>query len=186
MPIRNFSKNHKIWMSRIIFLFVIPLIFGCADSPKVEGQGKAPLSRQLKIRISDTLKKYKNFSSFRSDTLAYLSENFVSRKAVYLNRQLAVLLNDLEIPVITYTLAPIDTKNINELQSLGLKFEPDVTVLRKYDEKAVPNKLLVKLKEPVAYELGQKIMAKSRGVWNSDAEDFFKTLKVAEIMVTEY
>lgn len=173
-------------MKRTFILLLILLFFRCANSSQLGEQDSDLLTGKFRSQISDTLKKYKNFSSFRSDTLAYLSENFVSRKAVYFNRQLAVLLNDLEIPVITYTLAPIDTKNINELQSLGLKFEPDVTVLRKYDEKAVPNKLLVKLKEPVAYELGQKIMAKSRGVWNSDAEDFFKKLKVAEIMVTEY
>ncbi|WP_138765738.1 hypothetical protein [Pedobacter xixiisoli] len=79
----------------------------------------------------------------------------------------------------------MDTKKIDEFQSLGLKLDDGATVISKYDGKKVPNILVIKLKYPVPYSEGQKVNAASKGRFTSDAKTFFASREISDILLID-
>ena len=79
-------------MKRIIYsLIVIAFLFGCATP-------KGSVSKK-------DVPKYVPFKEFKGDTAAYLVQSIENRKQYYIGRKFKVLLNDIEMPVLSCTLS---------------------------------------------------------------------------------
>jgi hypothetical protein len=76
-------------MKRLLYLFLV-LFVGCT-SPN-----KTLMSNQKNIHSAG----YQSLNTFNNDTATYVMSNFMKQKEKYINRNIELMLNDLEVPIV--------------------------------------------------------------------------------------
>jgi hypothetical protein len=96
------EMNRYIEMTRIILSIVIFFLTSC-DSNSNSGPVAAAHDGNDAVTDSpadDSIRYiFKSIAKFKGDTSSYLKRNFIVYKKDYINRNLSVLLNKLEIPI---------------------------------------------------------------------------------------
>ena len=158
------------------FLFLVLLgAVSCKTSKPNRWQASKSIATSSSGILQDSAKKV-------TDT-AGLVKNIVAQKSKYLDKQLGVLLKDLDIPVKSYT---IINSRYDQIDGITISFDDRKTTQSKQDQDDLSKKpalLHVIWATPVPAatynELRKKSMA--NGNWNSVEEEFYAKQIVKDI-----
>jgi len=160
-----------------IYHLLFPALL-CFAFSKTSKQYGAPAS----TGITSTSGTFQDTAKKVTDTAAFV-KNIVAQKSKYLNKELGVLLSELDIPVKSYTVINSRTDRID---GIAIAFEDRKTTQRKQDQddySKKPSVLRIIWATPVPAttynELRQKSMA--YGNWNVIEEDFYAKQIVGDI-----
>jgi hypothetical protein len=113
-------------------------------------------------------------SSVVNDTLNYAKE-IIANKSKYINKELGVLLNDLKIPVKSYS---IRNSRYDVIDGINLSFDDRSNTNRKQaqdDDSKKPGYLHITWKTPIQVAKHKEIMEKStsKGDWQAAEQEFY-------------
>ena len=159
------------------FLILLPALL-CFAFSKTSKQYGAPVSTGTtspSVSVQDSTKKVK-------DTAAFV-KNILAQKSKYLNKELGVLLSDLDIPVKSYT---IINSRTDRLDGIAIAFDDHKTTLRKMnqdDYSKQPSVLRIIWATPVPAAIYNELVQKSMstGNWNSAEAEFYAKQIVGDI-----
>jgi hypothetical protein len=128
---------------------------------------------------------YKPLISFNGDTTQYVLQSIIDRKEAYIQKELAVLLNDFEIPVKFYS-PHSGPNNLEAYTHLYLKVFNPIDEKRREMKNENPLILLVTFKIPVVDNRILPLFVKTQGQWTNEAKGFFSTQVISNIQLVEY
>lgn len=142
----------------------------------------------MKIKTEkDVVSKYQKLEKFKStgnDTLAYVKNSIIDRKAKYIGKELNILLKDLELPINNYLIGLSNKRGIS----------PDITI-QFYDRSEIDSKRAKKInpviltiiwETPVDLNIADSMMLKHKGVWTKEEQEYFGKQKVKDIVLVSY
>lgn len=157
------------------FLFTALLCFAFCKTSKPNAAPVSTGTTSPSAALQDSTKKV-------TDTAAFV-KNIIAQKSKYLNKELGVLLSDLDIPVKSYRV--INSTRI-QIDGIALAFDDRKTTVRKMnqdDQSKQPSVLRIIWATPIPAatynELVQKSM--STGNWNSAEAEFYAKQIVGDI-----
>lgn len=118
-----------------------------------------------------------------TDTLSY-AKDVIANKEKYINKELSVLLNDLKIPVKSYS---IINSRFDVIDGITLSFDDRITSNRKQaqdDDAKKPGFLHITWKTPIPAAKHNEIMQKStsKGNWQAAEQEFYPKQIIGDIL----
>ncbi len=105
-------------MKILKILFLAFMFVGCKTK-----HAQQISTNSVKETLSNIQPIQQNRNAFVGDSLDYLKNKFLDKKEFYINKELNVLLNDLDLKIEDYVIG-FSGKNINISPDLGLYFFP--------------------------------------------------------------
>ena len=160
-----------------IYHIVLPALLWSASCKTAKPNG-APVSTgntSTSVAVQDSTKMV-------TDTAAFV-KNIVAQKSRYLNKELGVLLSELDIPVKSYTV--INSRR-DRIDGITIAFDDRKTTQRKMDQddqSKQPSVLRIIWATPVPAATYNELMQKSRstGNWNSAEAEFYAKQIIKDI-----
>ncbi|MFD1258554.1 hypothetical protein ACFQ3S_17240 [Mucilaginibacter terrae] len=126
---------------------------------------------------------YKPLSTYNGDTLNYVKQNFIDRRAAYIDKPLSILLKDLELTVKDFSSGSAGV-NPNEDIVLSLEFYSYLQKKSKIAAKTTPSTIIINWKTPLP--VTETIPFIKKGKWSDEAQAYFGKQLVADIDMEDY
>lgn len=157
-------KNH-------ILLSLFILLLSCSNIKKSKNNSE-------NINFAATQENYK------CDTVAYIKENFIQNKEKYIGKNIGILLNDLELPILKYNLG-LD-ENLKDFYFISFRFFNDITIENRKEKKKDPLIINIFLDKPVDINFPLSLSRKNKQQWMQDEADFWDKQKIKDIGIVDY
>lgn len=157
------------------FLIIIITAFvGC------NGCNNIKKANSVKSSISINAPTYVPMKEFNGDTLRYLETNFLNRKEYYINKNLGILLNDLEMPVkLHYYWDNFNNESISTGISLVFMNKEQFYQNRRDPES---RKILnIKWAKPISTDTSLELIRENKGLWTKKEISYYKNQTIGDI-----
>ena len=132
-----------------------------------------------------TIKPYKPLEAFNGDTLHFVRTSILERKGAYIGKELNVLLQDMQIPIVKY-FNSVTSGNTNITPGVYINIYSNAVQEIKKKSKINPISIYVKFASPLPSVETNKLVVKSQLNWTPEVAEYYGKQIVGDVGMVRY
>jgi hypothetical protein len=157
-------------------IFLVFILIGCKAIQK---------NSIIKNNPSKHNSNYQPLSTFNSDTLKYIKDNFIKNKAIYSHQPLSRLITYFEIPIKNYLLG-IDARYVDSLPDISLEIYSYKERQSKIANKKNPAIIVISWEKQLPMDSVIKLSRIEHGGWGEATKAYLGKQIVKDIQLVNY